>query len=113
MNYCASHSVFIAEAYKGKKSYEKYGNIFCTPLLGVSVLSKITIHSIIKQSLTGFFVTKARARSVCSFRCNISESESTPTKIFVARVQLCDWFCDEVKSDTVNPLLSSFKQETT
>jgi hypothetical protein len=36
-----------------------------------------------------------------------------PTKIFVARVQFCDWFCDTVKSDTVDPVLSSFIYETT
>jgi hypothetical protein len=53
MNYCASHSSSTAEAYKGKKSYEKYGNIFCTPLLGVSIPPKIKIHSIMKESLTG------------------------------------------------------------
>jgi len=53
MNYSASHSVFTAEAYKGKKSYEKYGNIFYTPLFDVSGPSKITIQSIMKESLTG------------------------------------------------------------
>jgi hypothetical protein len=53
MNYCASYRVFTEEAYKRKKSYEKYGNISCAPLLGVSVPPKITIHSIMKESLTG------------------------------------------------------------
>jgi len=41
--------------------------MFCTPLLGVSVLSKITIHSIIKQSLTGSLLQKReRGRRVPS-----------------------------------------------
>ena len=67
MNYCASHRVFTAEAYKGKKSNEKYCNIFCTPLLGVSVPPKITIHSIMKQTLTGSLLQKReRGRRVPS-----------------------------------------------
>jgi hypothetical protein len=52
------------------------------------------------------FAAEARASATCSFRSNSREFKRMSTKIFVARVRFCDWFCEAVRSGKVDPVLS-------